>query len=123
MLSFILYFNKILFNSGWKDTPITKINLKNIVRGEYDENAVRKDFTKTEAVAIWQAMESYQGQKGLPSKFDGSPERRQRAAKFLGMSTDTLSKAKQIFQFLFYLSFFLSKIIHEFFCLFYFLFI
>jgi len=87
---------KALKELGWKDTPITKINLKNIVRGEYDENAVRKDFTKTEAVAIWQAMESYQGQKGLPSKFDGSPERRQRAAKFLGMSTDTLSKAKQI---------------------------
>ena len=80
---------------GWDEVPITRINLEKVVKGEYDENAVRKDFLKTEAVAIWKAMDSYQGQ--LVSESDTSGlKKRQRASEFLGMSTDTLSRAKQI---------------------------
>lgn len=72
-----------------------KINLKDIIRGQIDENIVRKNFTLSEAVAIWQAMESYQktGKKRPPSEFD---EPRQKASKLVGLSTDSLSKAKQI---------------------------
>src|SRR5262249_58958030 len=39
---------------GWKTIPYTPIpiNLDQIVRGEFAENACRKDFTLSEAVAI-----------------------------------------------------------------------
>jgi site-specific DNA-methyltransferase (adenine-specific) len=88
---------------GWDEVPITRINkseikerLEKVVKGEHDENVVRKDFLTTEAVAIWKAMESYQGQQ-LPSESDGSClEPRQRASEFLGMGTNKLSQAKQI---------------------------
>ena len=80
---------------GWEDVPVNQINLKEVIKGEYDENAVRKDFTKSEAVAIWLAMESYENKSVSISDTKGL-KRRERAAKFLGMSTDTLSKAKQI---------------------------
>ena len=66
---------------GWDEVPITRINkseikerLEKVVKGEHDENVVRKDFLTTEAVAIWKAMESYQGQQ-LPSESDGSCQR------------------------------------------------
>lgn len=74
------------------DIPVNVVNIKDILRGEYDENTIRKNFTPSEAVAIWKAMESYQGQKGLPSDSD----RRQKVVKIVGKSTDTLSKAKQV---------------------------
>ena len=88
---------------GWKKTPITKINLKEIIRGEFDENNVRKEFTITEKVAIWKAMENYQKDpfhwksRGL-SESDRGHTRRERASKVLGISTDSLSKAKQIIE-------------------------
>jgi len=88
---------KALKELGYKDIEVHKINLKDIIKGEYDENAVRKDFTKTEAVAIWEAMEILvtRDEKGVFQRSD-SERRIKRASKFLGMSTDTLSKAKQI---------------------------
>ena len=75
------------------------MNLRDAIRGQADENMVRKDFTPSEAVAIWQAMESYQlerDEKGRfrPSESDGR-YRQQRASKLVGLSTDSLS-AKQV---------------------------
>lgn len=69
-------------------------NLKDLARGEVDENVRRKSFTLSEMVAIWLAMESHQGR--LPSDSDGSKDRMGRASKILGISTDTLSKTKQV---------------------------
>ncbi|MGQ9571492.1 MAG: MT-A70 family methyltransferase [Thermodesulfovibrionales bacterium] len=80
---------------GLEDIPVRIVNLKDTLRGQTDENAIRKNFTPSEAVAIWEAMESYQGQK-LVSNFDTSEKRRNRASKLLGLSTYTLSKAKQV---------------------------
>jgi len=87
---------------GWKEVPVNIINLDKLVKGEHDENVVRKNFTSSEAVAIWQAMESYQAkdrdEKGKftrPSDSDGR-EPRNRAAKVVGMGHDTLSKAKAV---------------------------
>jgi hypothetical protein len=61
---------------------------------------MRKDFTPSEAVAVWMAMENRQGvnqyTKELPSDSDGSIEPRQSASKATGRSTDTLSKAYQV---------------------------
>ena len=42
---------------GWKTIPVTVIDLDDIVRGEFAENALRKDFTLSEAVAIKRALE------------------------------------------------------------------
>ena len=87
---------KALKELGYKDIKVNQINLKEIIRGEYDENAVRKDFTKTEAVAVWEAMESYQFKRSRRSESEQRDKPIKRASKFLGMSTDTLSRAKQV---------------------------
>lgn len=79
----------------YKEIPITKINIENSIKGEFDENSVRKDFIPSESVAIWEALESYQGQKELPSNVD----RRERASKIVRIGKTTLSKAKQVIEY------------------------
>jgi N6-adenosine-specific RNA methylase IME4 len=41
---------------GWADIPITIVDLDEIVRGEFAENAIRKDFLPSEIEAIRQAL-------------------------------------------------------------------
>ena len=41
---------------GWSDVPVTVVSLEEIVRGEFAENAIRKDFLPTEIEAIRRAM-------------------------------------------------------------------
>ena len=80
---------------GRDDIPVTVIDIENIIAGEMDENFIRKDFVPSEKVAIWEAMESYHGNRFVErSESDGST-RRSRAAEATGTSTDTLSKARQ----------------------------
>jgi len=78
------------------DIAVTIVDMENNQDGELDENTVRKDFTPSEKVEIWDALESYQGQRGLRSESDRSDQRRTQAAKATGSSTDTLSKIKQV---------------------------
>jgi ParB family chromosome partitioning protein len=42
---------------GWSEIPVTILNLDAVVRGEFAENSLRKDFTLSEAVAIKRALE------------------------------------------------------------------
>ena len=42
---------------GWKSIPVTVIDLKEVVRGEFAENAFRKDFLPSEIDAIRRAIE------------------------------------------------------------------
>ena len=42
---------------GWGEIPVNVVDLDAVVRGEFAENAVRKDFTLSEAVAIKRALE------------------------------------------------------------------
>ena len=42
---------------GWLDVPARTVDLDDVVRGEFAENAIRKDFTPSEAVAIGRALE------------------------------------------------------------------
>ncbi len=37
---------------GWKSVPVTFVDLKEVVRGEFAENAFRKDFLPSEIDAI-----------------------------------------------------------------------
>lgn len=41
---------------GWTEVPVNVVDLDEIVRGELDENTVRKDFVPSEIAAIAQAM-------------------------------------------------------------------
>jgi ParB family chromosome partitioning protein len=45
-----------LRNLDWDLVPITIVDLKDIVKGEYAENELRKDFTPSEKVAIAKAI-------------------------------------------------------------------
>lgn len=94
---------------GWQEVPVNVVDLQNIVRGEHDENAVRKDFTITEAVAIGQAMEpaerqaakERQGYEALSSEnfSELKPGRAlDKVASFVGMSRPTLQKAATLVQ-------------------------
>lgn len=54
---------------GWKDIPVTMIDLKQPLQAENDENEVRKDFTPSERVAIGRAIEEQIGNRsGRPTK-------------------------------------------------------
>jgi N6-adenosine-specific RNA methylase IME4 len=82
---------------GWQEVPVTVIDLENVVKGERDENMARKDFTPSEAVAIWQAMEaSRPGPKDSSVINDNGTRRIDRASEATGMGTATLSRAKQV---------------------------
>ncbi|MGH7057845.1 MAG: hypothetical protein ACREFZ_08165 [Acetobacteraceae bacterium] len=41
---------------GWKEIPVTVVDLGEIVRGEFGESAFRKDFAPSEIEAIRRAM-------------------------------------------------------------------
>jgi N6-adenosine-specific RNA methylase IME4 len=96
---------------GWTDIPVTVIDLKAVVRGEYVENTYHKPFTLSEAVAIKRALEPLEkeaakerqreggrlGGKGsgkLPEASKG--EAADKAAKATGMARRTLEKAEAI---------------------------
>jgi hypothetical protein len=44
---------------GWADIPTREVDLPAIIQGEHDENECRKDFTKSERVAIVGALRSF----------------------------------------------------------------
>jgi ParB family chromosome partitioning protein len=89
---------------GWTEMPATVVDIPSIVRGEYAENACRRDFAPSEAVAIWQAMESFQGQQLVGKLPTSEPlancarsiPRQERAAMVTGISHTTLTKARAV---------------------------
>jgi ParB/RepB/Spo0J family partition protein len=90
---------------GWKTIPVTVVDLDEIARGEFAENAVRKDFTLSEAVAIKRALEPLEKAAAKERMLAGKPlekfsESNGRAldkiAKATGMHRTTLAKAEAI---------------------------
>jgi len=96
---------------GWAEIPVTVIDLKEVVRGEFAENAYQKPFTLTEAVAIKRAIEPLeraaakerqreggrrggQGSGNLPEASKGNAA--DKAAKATGMARRTLEKAEAV---------------------------
>lgn len=45
---------------GWKSVPVTRVDLDDIVRGEFAENAFRKNFLPSEVEAIGRALEPHE---------------------------------------------------------------
>jgi len=97
---------------GWTEVPVNMVPLKDLVKGEFHENAVRKDFTPSEIVAIKRALEPKLREEARERKLstlkrgDKKPSRsadsayrgetRDIIAKFAGVSHDTLAKAEAI---------------------------
>ncbi|MGB6351780.1 MAG: MT-A70 family methyltransferase [Pseudolabrys sp.] len=101
---------------GWKKIPATVIDLDDILRGEFAENAYCKNFTLSESVAIADALEALErkaakarqaaagpssgrGKKATASVKFTEPVRGQaldKVAKALGMSRPTLQRARAI---------------------------
>jgi ParB family chromosome partitioning protein len=93
---------------GWTEIPVTVIDLDSVVRGEFAENTIRKDFTLSEAVAIKRALEPLEKaaakeRQGTrtdkhPGKLPTSSKGRaaDKAAKATGMARRTLEKAEAI---------------------------
>ena len=98
---------------GWSKVPVTIVDLRDIIRGEADENSVRKDLTPSEAVAIAMVFESevrkeasqqqtvQAGEKSEPPTGGKLPpaaaeKTRDKLARLVGMSGRTLEKATQV---------------------------
>jgi N6-adenosine-specific RNA methylase IME4 len=68
---------------GWKEIPVTVIDLDQIVRGEFAENAYRKNFLPSEIEAIRRAM--------APAETAAAKERKS-SRKLSGTGIDTRDK-------------------------------
>jgi|SRR5579864_132088 len=88
---------------GWNRVPVTKVPLKELAKGEFHENFVRKDFTVSEMVAIKRALEPElkigQGKRTDITSADSAEVgkvTREVVASYVGVSHDTLSKAEAL---------------------------
>lgn len=100
----------------WSEVPVTYVDINKIVRGEYDENEIRKDFTITEAVAIKRVVEPEEKRKAKERKAQAGGDvrgrkkagtanlsgekgdSREKVAKFTGKKHATLGKAEKVIQ-------------------------
>src|SRR5262249_44915510 len=90
---------------GWKTIPYTSIpiNLDQIVRGEFEENTCRKDFTLSEAVAIKRALEPLERAKAKERMLAGKPSGNfpkgralDNVAKVVGKDRRTIERAEAV---------------------------
>lgn len=100
---------------GWDTVPVTVIDIDDMILGERDENAQRKDFTPSEAVAIGRLVEQRERElakgrqavagpasgKGKKSGSGNLPEAvrgdtRDRVGAAVGMSGRTYERASAV---------------------------
>lgn len=88
---------------GWNRVPVTIVPLKDLAKGEFHENFVRKGFTISEMVAIKRALEPElkigQGKRSDLTSAESAEvgkETREVLASYVGVSHDTLSKAETL---------------------------
>lgn len=87
------------FELGWTDIPVTIIRLEDIVKGEFQENAVRKDFTLSESVEIVEFTIDWMDKhpdEAYKSTTDSAKRIRENAANFMQISHGQLWKMQQI---------------------------
>jgi hypothetical protein len=84
---------------GWTHVPVHIVDLEQIVRGEFAENAYRKKFLPTEIYAIWQALEPIERAAAKERMLAGKPMEnfhrgatRDKVAACAGISGRTLDK-------------------------------
>jgi N6-adenosine-specific RNA methylase IME4 len=90
---------------GWHEVPIHVVDLADVVRGEHDENRVRKDFLPSEAVAIAREVEPLIREAARKRQLAGQPsgnlpegkgDTRDKTSAYVGMSGRTLEKAEAV---------------------------
>lgn len=101
---------------GKTEVPVHVVPLRQIVRGEFAENVIRKDFTPSEMVAIAEALEPVELEKAREriqegakigaqitntgerpvETFHGAGKTRDKVAAYVGVSGRTLEKAKEV---------------------------
>jgi ParB/RepB/Spo0J family partition protein len=91
---------------GWSEIPVTVVNLDDIVRGEFAENAHRKDFLPTEIDAIRRALEPIEraaakarmseGAKGVENFHTLPGKTRDKVGAFANVSGRTVGKIKAV---------------------------
>lgn len=88
---------------GWKEIPVSIVDLTEIARGEYAENTLRKNFTLSEAVAIKRALEPLERAAAKERMLAGKPSGKfpkgralDKVAKVVGKDRTTLAKAEAI---------------------------
>jgi N6-adenosine-specific RNA methylase IME4 len=96
---------------GWTEVPVHVLDLDDVIRGEFAENACRKDFDPSELVAIGEAVESMERERAKARQREGgrsggkasrnlpeasSGDARDKTAAQLGISSRTYEKAKAV---------------------------
>jgi N6-adenosine-specific RNA methylase IME4 len=92
---------------GWADVPVTVVDLADIVRGEFAENAHRKDFLPSEIDAIRRALEPLEkaaakkrqlAGRAPSGNFPEGGEVRDKIGSFAGVSGKTVQKIARVIQ-------------------------
>ena len=85
------------------EIPFFRINLQEIVLGEFSANTLRKDWTLSEIVAIKRAIEPYERKKAKERMLSGKPSVNltkgrslDSIGKIVGVSRNTIKKAEEI---------------------------
>lgn len=94
---------------GWEEIPVTVIDLEEVIRGEWAENAERKAFTPSEAVAIGKIIEERERPRALQRKSIGGQLKgeassnlpdvgltHEKAARAVGMGASRYQRAKAV---------------------------
>jgi len=91
---------------GWTEIAVRMIDIDAVVKGEFTENALRKDFTPSELVAIGREIERIERERARARKaHDGRPgklperqrgDSRDKIAAQLGISGRTYEKARAV---------------------------
>jgi N6-adenosine-specific RNA methylase IME4/ParB-like chromosome segregation protein Spo0J len=88
---------------GWTRVPVHTVDLKDLLKGEFHENAFRKDFAPSEWVAIKRALEpkisadaEEREKAGIPSSNLDEGRTDEKIASFVGVGKDTLRKSEAI---------------------------
>jgi ParB family chromosome partitioning protein len=80
---------------GWPSVPVTVVDLDTIVRGEYAENAFRKNLTLSEAVAVKRALEPIERAAAKARQAEGGKSKGKASAKLAearGEARDKIAK-------------------------------
>jgi N6-adenosine-specific RNA methylase IME4 len=88
---------------GWRKIPVTVVDLDAVVKGEYAENAYRKNFLPSEIDSIRRDMEPLEKAAAKERMLAGRPsgkfpegQTRDKIAAFAGTSGRTLDKIKHV---------------------------
>ena len=94
---------------GWETVPVNIVPMAEIIRGELDENAIRKDFVPSEIVAIKRALEPLLAAEANERQIEGGKSKacgnfpqakkgktRDKVGAFVGASGRTVEKMEAV---------------------------